>query len=163
MQEGVLSLMQMPRTTVAVQELRQSLYPLQRLQRILGSWWDFIVTDVTLGTSGNSERMAYLYDRRKGSFTGLAAELTAAGGQAIALQADVADPQAVRQLFDATSSTYTYLLGDRDLVDKALLGLDNARELARELHGKALTALQSLPYNTDILEAFADYIIERTH
>jgi len=60
---------------VAVQELRQSLYPLQRLQRILGSWWDFIVTDVTLGTSGNSERMAYLYDRRKVSFTGLAAEL----------------------------------------------------------------------------------------
>ena len=45
----------------------------------------------------------------------------------------------------------------------ALLGLENARELARELHGKALTALQSLPYNTDILEAFADYIIERTH
>ncbi|MBS4711561.1 (2E,6E)-farnesyl diphosphate synthase [Aeromonas caviae] len=45
----------------------------------------------------------------------------------------------------------------------ALLGLDNARELARELHDKALTALQSLPYNTDILEAFADYIIERTH
>ena len=24
---------------------------------------------------------------------------------------------------------------------------------------KALTALQALPYNTDILEAFADYII----
>ena len=45
----------------------------------------------------------------------------------------------------------------------ALLGLDNARELARELHDKALTALQALPYNTDILEAFADYIIERTH
>ena len=37
------------------------------------------------------------------------------------------------------------------------------RELARELHDKALTALQSLPYNADILEAFADYIIERTH
>lgn len=45
----------------------------------------------------------------------------------------------------------------------ALLGLDPARELARELHGKALTALRPLPYNTDILEAFADYIIERTH
>ncbi|MFM4703381.1 (2E,6E)-farnesyl diphosphate synthase [Aeromonas bivalvium] len=45
----------------------------------------------------------------------------------------------------------------------ALLGLEQARELARELHGKALTALRPLPYNTDILEAFADYIIERTH
>lgn len=60
---------------IAIQEVRDGLYPLQKLQRILGSWWDFIVTDVTLGTSGNSERMAYLYDRRKVSFTGLAAEL----------------------------------------------------------------------------------------
>ncbi len=60
---------------IAIQEVRDGLYPLQRLQRLLGSWWDFIVTDVTLGTSGNSERMAYLYDRRKVDFTGLAAEL----------------------------------------------------------------------------------------
>jgi endonuclease/exonuclease/phosphatase family metal-dependent hydrolase len=60
---------------VAIKEVRDGLYPLQRLQRILGSWWDFLVTDVTLGTSGNSERMAYLYDRRKISFTGLAAEV----------------------------------------------------------------------------------------
>lgn len=60
---------------IAIQEVRDGLYPLQRLQRMLGSWWDFIVTDVTLGTSGNSERMAYLFDRRKVNFTGLAAEL----------------------------------------------------------------------------------------
>ncbi len=40
-----------------------------------GSWWDFLVTDVTLGASGNAERMAYLYDLRKLNFTGLAAEL----------------------------------------------------------------------------------------
>lgn len=60
---------------IAVQEVRGGLYPLQRLQRILGSWWDYVVTDVTLGSSGNSERMAYLYDKRKVGFTGLAAEL----------------------------------------------------------------------------------------
>lgn len=60
---------------IAIQEVRDGLYPLQQLQRLLGSWWDFLVTDVTLGTSGNSERMAYLYDRRKVGFTGLAAEL----------------------------------------------------------------------------------------
>lgn len=60
---------------IAIQEVRDGLYPIQKLQKLLGSWWDFIVTDVTLGTSGNSERMAYLFDRRKVSFTGLAAEL----------------------------------------------------------------------------------------
>lgn len=60
---------------ISIQEVRDGLYPLQHLQRLLGDNWQFLVTDVTLGTSGNSERMAYLYDRRKVSFTGLAAEL----------------------------------------------------------------------------------------
>ncbi len=41
---------------IAVQEVRDGLYPLQRLQKMLGSWWDFLVTDVTLGASGNAER-----------------------------------------------------------------------------------------------------------
>ena len=48
---------------IAVQEVRDGLYPLQRLQKMLGSWWDFLVTDVTLGASGNAERMAYLKNR----------------------------------------------------------------------------------------------------
>jgi len=60
---------------VAIQEVRQGLYPLQQLQRHLGKWWEYLVTDVTLGTSGNAERMAYLYDTRKVTATGLAAEL----------------------------------------------------------------------------------------
>ena len=41
---------------IAVQEVRDGLYPLHRLQKMLGSWWDFLVTDVTLGASGNAER-----------------------------------------------------------------------------------------------------------
>jgi endonuclease/exonuclease/phosphatase family metal-dependent hydrolase len=60
---------------IAIQEVRDGLYPLQHLKRLLGDDWDFLVTDVTLGTSGNAERMAYLFDRRKVNFTGLAAEL----------------------------------------------------------------------------------------
>lgn len=45
----------------------------------------------------------------------------------------------------------------------ALLGLDGAREMARSLHTQALAALDSLPYNTDILRAFADYVVERAY
>lgn len=45
----------------------------------------------------------------------------------------------------------------------ALLGLEPARELARELHQQALTALKTLPYNTEILASFADYIVERAY
>lgn len=60
---------------IAIQEVREGLYALQRLCRMLGPSWKYVVTDVTLGTSGNSERLAYLFDTRKVSFTGLAAEL----------------------------------------------------------------------------------------
>jgi Endonuclease/Exonuclease/phosphatase family len=60
---------------VAIQEIRDSLYALQHLQQLLGNWWGYLVTDVTLGTSGNSERLAFLYDKRKVQFSGLAAEI----------------------------------------------------------------------------------------
>jgi hypothetical protein len=62
---------------VAIQEVR-SLYGLQRLTAILGSDWDYLVTDVTFGPSGNSERMAFIFDRRKVRFAGLAAEIVLA-------------------------------------------------------------------------------------
>jgi len=59
---------------VALQEIR-SLYALQHLCGLLGSHWNYLITDVTLGPGGNAERMAYLYDNRKVRFSGLAAEL----------------------------------------------------------------------------------------
>ncbi|MBY5990577.1 (2E,6E)-farnesyl diphosphate synthase [Ferrimonas balearica] len=43
----------------------------------------------------------------------------------------------------------------------ALLGLDGARDAAQTLYQDALTALDQLPYNTEQLQAFARYIIER--
>ena len=43
----------------------------------------------------------------------------------------------------------------------ALLGLDQAKAKARQLYQDALNALARLPYNTDELRAFAQYIIER--
>jgi hypothetical protein len=60
---------------VAIQEVNQNLGSLQELMRLLGGWWDYLVTDVTLGTSGNSERIAFVYDGRKVRFDHLAGEL----------------------------------------------------------------------------------------
>ena len=60
---------------VAVQEVREDLWALDEVQKILGGWWKYIVTDVTYGTSGNGERMAFLYDSRKVVFGGLAGEV----------------------------------------------------------------------------------------
>jgi endonuclease/exonuclease/phosphatase family metal-dependent hydrolase len=60
---------------IAIQEVRENLDALERVQNLLGSWWKYIVTDVTEGASGNGERMAFLFDTRKVTFGGLAGEI----------------------------------------------------------------------------------------
>jgi len=60
---------------VAIQEVRDNLDALDELMRILGRWWKYLVSDVTLGRQGNNERHAYIYDTRKIAFGGMAGEL----------------------------------------------------------------------------------------
>jgi hypothetical protein len=48
---------------------------------ILGSWWKVIMTDITIGRSGNQERLAFLYDSRKISFGGLSGEVVIPPGK----------------------------------------------------------------------------------
>ncbi|PHN03637.1 endonuclease/exonuclease/phosphatase family protein [Flavilitoribacter nigricans] len=60
---------------VAVQEVNEDLEGINRVRRVLGSAWKLMFSDVTEGSSGNQERLAFLYDSRKLSFTGLAGEL----------------------------------------------------------------------------------------
>ena len=60
---------------VAVQEVNKDLTAINKLKEILGGNWDYILTDTTLGDRGNEERMAFLFDKRKVRFAGLAGEL----------------------------------------------------------------------------------------
>lgn len=60
---------------VAVTEVRSNLVALHRLVDVLGSHWDYIVTDETKGTAGFHERIAIVYDSNKVTFGGLAGEL----------------------------------------------------------------------------------------
>jgi endonuclease/exonuclease/phosphatase family metal-dependent hydrolase len=60
---------------VAIQEVRRDLYPLRRVLSLLGGWWDYMVADVTYGTSGNDERMAFVYDKRTVRFDHVAGEI----------------------------------------------------------------------------------------
>jgi hypothetical protein len=60
---------------VAVQEVRPDLRALERIMTLLGHGWDRIFTDVSYAKSGNNERLAFLWDRNKVRFTGLAGEL----------------------------------------------------------------------------------------
>lgn len=76
---------------VAVQEVNEDIGPLKRVMRILGPNWDFIVTDVTEGSGGNGERLAYVYDRRKILFRNIAGEIVlpmskAIGGQEVEIR-----------------------------------------------------------------------------
>lgn len=60
---------------IAVQEVRADLKALKDVMRLLGRQWDVIYTDVSYADSGNFERLAFVYNRAKVSFTGLAGEL----------------------------------------------------------------------------------------
>ncbi len=71
---------------VAVQEVRGNIKALRHMLKALGPDWSFILTDVTKGTAGNDERMAFVFDARRVKPSGLAAELVLPpewGGQAI--------------------------------------------------------------------------------
>ncbi|UYN97289.1 MAG: endonuclease/exonuclease/phosphatase family protein [Enhydrobacter sp.] len=56
---------------VAVQEVNEDMTDFQKVMRLLGPHWDYIVTD----QSGNSERLAYVYDTRKIRFRHVAGEI----------------------------------------------------------------------------------------
>lgn len=56
---------------IAIQEVKGDLRALRDLIRWLGPNWAFLMTDV----SGNAERMAFLFDRRRVELSGLACEL----------------------------------------------------------------------------------------
>ena len=59
----------------ALQEVNEDLGPLKQVMRLLGPDWDFIATDVTVGASGNRERMAFVFDKTKVKFRNIAGEI----------------------------------------------------------------------------------------
>ena len=60
---------------VAIQEVGANLDGLEKLKNRLGGTWRYVVSDVTEGKAGNYERLAFLFDRRKVRFSGVAGEI----------------------------------------------------------------------------------------
>lgn len=60
---------------IIVQEVKSTLKDLQILSKILGPDWTYIVNDVTEGTDGNRERSAYIFNKSRVEFAGLAGEI----------------------------------------------------------------------------------------
>ncbi|MCP4004987.1 MAG: endonuclease/exonuclease/phosphatase family protein [bacterium] len=60
---------------VAVQEVTGDLRSLRDMMKFFGPAWSFLMTDITLGDDGHSERMAFVFNRDRVQPSGLAAEL----------------------------------------------------------------------------------------
>lgn len=60
---------------VAIQEVKGNLKCLRHMMKALGPAWMFLMTDVTKGSPGNDERLAFVFDTRKVKLSGLACEL----------------------------------------------------------------------------------------
>jgi endonuclease/exonuclease/phosphatase family metal-dependent hydrolase len=60
---------------IALQEVKGDLRALRDALKLLGRHWSLVLTDVTKGSAGNNERMAYLFDTRRVQMSGLACEL----------------------------------------------------------------------------------------
>ena len=60
---------------IAIQEVKANIRAFRDMMRVLGPSWSFILTDVTAGSSGNGERMAYVFDTRRVHLSGLASEI----------------------------------------------------------------------------------------
>lgn len=84
---------------IALQEVNRDLAALERLMRILGRQWDYIVTDATEGAGGNGERMAFLFRSDKVWFRKIAGEVVLPDGQL------VVSPKAVKPPKDEEATT----------------------------------------------------------
>jgi endonuclease/exonuclease/phosphatase family metal-dependent hydrolase len=62
---------------VAITEVRRNVKELGQVLDILGPYWKVIYSDFIRESGGNKERVAYIYDKRSVTFTGLAAEADA--------------------------------------------------------------------------------------
>lgn len=82
---------------IAIQELKGDLRSLRDTMRFLGDEWAFLMTDITLGSEGNEERLAFLFHRHRVKPSGLAAELVVPPDRLNRL-----DPNVLREQFART-------------------------------------------------------------
>jgi endonuclease/exonuclease/phosphatase family metal-dependent hydrolase len=100
---------------VAVQEVRANLRALRYMIELLQPHWSFILSDVTRGAPGNGERLAFLFDTRRVSLSGLACELVVPQEQLDRISLD-----ALQQQFARTPYAVSFLAGDKTFILVAL-------------------------------------------
>ncbi|MCV9943348.1 MULTISPECIES: endonuclease/exonuclease/phosphatase family protein [unclassified Rhizobium] len=78
---------------VAIQEVNRDLSALEKVMKILGREWDYIATDTTAGSGGNSERMAFVYNTEKVWFRKIAGEVVLPEGHLVVSSKKVKAPK----------------------------------------------------------------------
>ncbi len=81
---------------IAIQEIKGNLRALRTMMKTLGPDWNFLMTDVTRGAAGNSERMGFVYDASRVELSGLAGELVVPEEQLGQIGADALQRQFAR-------------------------------------------------------------------
>ncbi len=81
---------------IAIQEVRANIKALRHMLKYLGPNWGLILTDVTKGSPGNGERLAFVFDRRRVNLSGLASELVVPLEQLNQIGPDALDKQFAR-------------------------------------------------------------------
>ena len=97
---------------IAVQEVKSNIRALRDTLKVLGHNWSLILTDVSKGSSGNGERMAYLFDTRRVQLSGLACELVVPNEWTQKISNNALDEQFVRTPYAVSfrSNNQTFIL-----------------------------------------------------
>lgn len=146
---------------VAVQEVRGNLRSLRHMLKVLGEDWAFVLTDVTRGAAGNSERLAFLFDTRRVKPSGLACELV------VPLEEDAGVPEtALRRQFARTPYAVSFFSQGQTfiLVTLHVLFGDRAADRVPELRAIAqwLASWAEREFGWDHnLVALGDFNIDR--
>lgn len=96
---------------IAIQEVRENLRALRHLLKMLGENWSFIITDETKGPEGNDERLAFLFDTRKVTLSGLACELVLPEEDL-----NLKDPDAIKKQFARTPYAVSFKSADKTFI-----------------------------------------------
>jgi endonuclease/exonuclease/phosphatase family metal-dependent hydrolase len=146
---------------IAVQEVKGDLRALRDLLKWLGPHWAFLMTDITAGAAGNSERMAVLFDRRRVEPSGLACELVVPEEWLQEVAPDALRRQFARTpyavSFRAAERTFTLVTLHVDFGDTSADRIDELRGIAKWLRE---WADRTNAWSQDLI-ALGDFNIDR--
>lgn len=152
---------------IALQEVRGNLKALRHLLKALGDDWAFLLTDVTRGDRGNSERLAFLFDSRRVRPSGLAAEVVLPPewkGRRLPADQTISEqfartPYAVSFLAPGRAASHTFVLTTVH-IRYGETSLDRLPELAAFAQWMADEAADMNRYHHDLI-VLGDFNIDR--